>query len=292
MSRVSTFVAMPRKSSLYADTWRRFARDRLAIGGLIVLLTLGLAAGAAPWLARFAPNQVDLRKLDAAPSRAHWFGTDDLGRDEFSRALYAGRVSLSIGVLSAVVAAVIGTTVGSSAGYYGGGVDSVLMRATDVVLSIPPLPLVIVLSAIARPSPLILILIIAGIGWMGTARLVRSAFLTIREGEYVEAARAMGCSNLRIILRHALPNSLAPVIVAATLAVGNAIITESVLSFLGVGVQPPTASWGNMLQHAESTMATHPWLSIFPGLFILSSALSVNALGDGLRDALDVRMKE
>ena len=292
MSRVSTIVAMPRKSSLYADTWRRFARDRLAIGGLIVLLTLGFAAGTAPLVARFAPNQVDLRKLDAAPSRAHWFGTDDLGRDEFSRALYAGRVSLSIGVLSAVVAAVIGTTVGSSAGYYGGGVDSVLMRATDVVLSIPPLPLVIVLSAIARPSPLILILIIAGIGWMGTARLVRSAFLTIREGEYVEAARAMGCSNLRIILRHALPNSLAPVIVAATLAVGNAIITESVLSFLGVGVQPPTASWGNMLQHAESTMATHPWLSIFPGLFILSSALSVNALGDGLRDALDVRMKE
>ncbi|HEX9247362.1 MAG TPA: peptide ABC transporter permease, partial [bacterium] len=145
---MSTSVAMPRKSSLYADTWRRFARDRLAIGGLMVLLTLGLAAGTAPWLARFAPNQVDLRKLDAAPSRAHWFGTDDLGRDEFSRALYAGRVSLSIGVLSAVVAAVIGTTVGSSAGYYGGGVDSVLMRATDVVLSIPPLPLVIVLSAI------------------------------------------------------------------------------------------------------------------------------------------------
>ena len=292
MSRLSIIVAMPRKSSLYRDTWRRFARDRLAIGGLIILLTLGLAAGSAPLLARFAPNQVDLRKLDAAPSRAHWFGTDDLGRDEFSRALYAGRVSLSIGVLSAVVAAVIGTTVGSSAGYYGGGVDSVLMRATDVVLSIPPLPLVIVLSAIAKPSPLILILIIAGIGWMGTARLVRSAFLTIREGEYVEAARAMGCSNLRIILRHALPNSLGPVIVAATLAVGNAIITESVLSFLGVGVQPPTASWGNMLQHAESTMATNPWLSIFPGLFILLSALSVNALGDGLRDALDVRMKE
>ena len=283
---------MPRKSSLYRDTWRRFARDRLAIGGLIILLTLGLAAGSAPLLARFAPNQVDLRKLDAAPSRAHWFGTDDLGRDEFSRALYAGRVSLSIGVLSAAVAAVVGTTVDSSAGYYGGGVDSVLMRATDVVLSIPPLPLVIVLSAIAKPSPLILILIIAGIGWMGTARLVRSAFLTIREGEYVEAARAMGCSNLRIILRHALPNSLGPVIVAATLAVGNAIITESVLSFLGVGVQPPTASWGNMLQHAESTMATNPWLSIFPGLFILLSALSVNALGDGLRDALDVRMKE
>ena len=137
-----------------------------------------------------------------------------------------------------------------------------------------------------------LILIIAGIGWMGTARLVRSAFLTIREGEYVEAARAMGCGSIRIILRHALPNSLAPVIVAATLAVGNAIITESVLSFLGVGVQPPTASWGNMLQHAEATMATKPWLSIFPGLFIFLSTLSVNAVGDGLRDALDVRMKE
>jgi peptide/nickel transport system permease protein len=287
-----TPLAIARKSSLYADTWHRFARDRLAVGGLIVLLSLGVAAGTAPLLAHFAPNQVDLRKLDAAPTWIHWFGTDDLGRDEFSRALYAGRVSLSIGVLSAAVAAVVGTTVGSSAGYYGGAVDSVLMRVTDVVLSIPALPLVIVLSAITKPSPPMLIWIIAGIGWMGTARLVRSAFLTIREGEYVEAARAMGCSSIRIILRHALPNSLAPVIVAATLAVGNAIITESVLSFLGVGVQPPTASWGNMLQHAESTMATKPWLSIFPGLFIFLSALSVNAVGDGLRDALDVRMKE
>ena len=166
------------------------------------------------------------------------------------------------------------------------------MRLTDIVLSIPSLPLVIVLSAIVKPSPLLLILIIAGIGWMGTARLVRGSLLTIREIEYVEAAKAMGCSNARIILRHALPNSLAPVIVAATLAVGNAIITESVLSFLGVGIQPPTASWGNMLQDAESTMVTKPWLSIFPGAFILLSVLSVNAVGDGLRDALDVRVKE
>jgi peptide/nickel transport system permease protein len=166
------------------------------------------------------------------------------------------------------------------------------MRLTDIALSIPSLPLVIVLSAIVKPSPLILIGIIAGIGWMGTARLARSAMLSTREREYIEAARATGCGNLRIIIRHALPNSLAPVIVAATLAVGNAMISESVMSFLGVGIQPPTASWGNMLKDAQSTLATKPWLAIFPGLFILTSVLSVNALGDGLRDALDVRMKE
>jgi peptide/nickel transport system permease protein len=284
-------VAVTITSSLYADAWRRFARHRLALAGLVVVLILGGASVAAPLLSRFAPNALDLGNMGSAPSRVHWFGTDDLGRDEFSRSLHAGRVSLSIGILSASAAALIGTTVGAFAGYYGGIVESALMRLVDVVLSVPPLPLVIVLSAITKPTPLILILIIAGIGWMGTARLVRSSLLTIREGEYVEAARAMGCSSLRIIIRHALPNCLAPVIVAGTLAVGNAIITESVLSYLGVGVQPPTATWGNMLKNAQSTMTTRPWLAIFPGLFIMLSLLSVNAVGDGLRDALDVRLK-
>jgi peptide/nickel transport system permease protein len=288
---MSAHVAVTLTSSLYIDAWKRFVRHRLAVGGLVVLLILGGAAVGAPILARYAPNALDLRNMGSPPSRAHWFGTDDLGRDEFSRSLHAGRVSLSIGILSASAAAVVGTTVGAFAGYYGGIVESALMRLVDVVLSVPPLPLVIVLSAITKPTPLILTLIIAGIGWMGTARLVRSSLLTIREGEYVEAARAMGCSSLRIILRHALPNCLAPVIVAGTLAVGNAIITESVLSYLGVGVQPPTATWGNMLKNAQSTMTTRPWLAIFPGLFIMLSLLSVNALGDGLRDALDVRLK-
>ncbi len=288
---MSTRVVVAPTSSLYADAWRRFARHRLALGGLVLLLMLGVTAIAAPWLARSEPNQLDLRNMGSPPSRAHWFGTDDLGRDEFSRALHAGRVSLAIGILSAMVAAGVGTTVGAIAGYYGGVVESGLMRLVDVVLSIPPLPLVIVLSAVTKPTPLLLILIIAGIGWMGTARLVRSSFLTIRESEYVEAARAIGCGSSRIILRHALPNSLAPIIVAATLAVGNAIIIESVLSFLGVGVQPPTATWGNMLKNAQLTMTTRPWLSVFPGLFILLSLLSVNALGDGLRDAFDVRLR-
>ena len=281
-----------RRSSLWLDAWRRFTRDRLALAGGIVLAVLALAAAGAPLLTRYAPNEVDLKQLDAAPSASHWFGTDDLGRDEFSRALYAGRVSLSIGIAVAVVAGSGGTTVGALAGYYGRLADAALMRFTDVALSVPPLPLIIVLSAVVKPSPQILVLIIAGVGWMGTARLVRSAFLSIRETEYVEAARAAGCGSLRVILRHALPNSLAPVIVAASLAVGNAIITESVLSFLGVGIQPPMASWGNMLQNAQSTMATKPWLSIFPGVLILLSVLSVNGLGDGLRDAMDVRAKQ
>lgn len=285
-------VLPARRSGLWVDAWRRFLRGRLALAGGVVLLALAFASAAAPVLTRYAPNEVDLRQLDAPPSVAHWFGTDDLGRDEFSRALYAGRVSLSIGIAVAIVAASVGTAVGALAGYHGRLIDAGLMRLTDVVLSVPPLPLIIVLSAVVKPSPQVLVLIIAGVGWMGTARLVRSAFLSIRETEYVEAARAVGCGSLRVILRHALPNSLAPVIVAATLAVGNAIITESVLSFLGVGIQPPTASWGNMLQNAESMMAAKPWLSVFPGVLILLSVLSVNGLGDGLRDAMDVRAKE
>jgi peptide/nickel transport system permease protein len=281
-----------KSASLLTDAWRRFGQDRLAVGGLIVIALLCAVSLAARHLARFSPIEVDLSNMSSPPSGAHWFGTDALGRDQFARALFAGRVSLSIGFASALVAATIGTVVGATAGFYGGVVESALMRLTDIALSIPGLPLVIVLSAIVKPSPLILIGIIAGIGWMGTARLARSALLSTREREYIEAARAVGCGNLRIIVRHALPNSLAPVIVAATLAVGNAMIAESVLSFLGVGIQPPTASWGNMLKDAQSTLATKPWLAIFPGLFILVSVLSVNALGDGLRDALDVRMKE
>jgi peptide/nickel transport system permease protein len=285
-------AAAPPQTSLLADAWRRFRRDRLALAGLLMLVLLCAASIGARLIARFSPIDVDLNTMSAPPSTTHWFGTDPLGRDQFARALYAGRVSLAIGFASALTSATIGTVVGTLAGYYGGLVESALMRLTDIALSIPSLPLVIVLSTIVKPSPVLLIGIIAGIGWMGTARLARSAMLSTREREYIEAARATGCGNLRIILRHALPNSLAPVIVAATLAVGNAMISESVLSFLGVGIQPPTASWGNMLKDAQSTLATKPWLAIFPGLFILVSVLSVNALGDGLRDALDVRMKE
>jgi peptide/nickel transport system permease protein len=280
------------QASLLADAWRRFRRDKLALGGLLMLTLLCAASIGARQIVRYSPIDVDLNTMSSPPSGTHWFGTDALGRDQFSRALFAGRVSLAIGFASALTSATIGTVVGTIAGYYGGVVESGLMRLTDIALSIPALPLVIVLSTIVKPSPLLLIGIIAGIGWMGTARLARSAMLTTREREYIEAARATGCGNARIILRHALPNSLAPVIVAATLAVGNAMISESVLSFLGVGIQPPTASWGNMLKDAQSTLATKPWLAIFPGLFILISVLSVNALGDGLRDALDVRMKE
>lgn len=276
---------------LWADTRRRFGRNRLALFGLLVLLLIALAAVFAPHLVRYGYNQLDLAHMDAAPGYPHWLGTDDLGRDELTRILYAGRVSLTIGLLAAAAAALVGSAIGATAGYYGGWTDSLLMRFTDLALSVPPLPLIIVLSAVLKPSTGLLIMLIAGVGWMGTARLVRGVFLTIRQEDYVEAARAVGASHIRIIVRHALPNAMAPVIVATTLAVGNAIISESVLSFLGVGVRPPTPSWGNMLQAAQTTMATKPWLSIFPGVFILLSVLSVNALGDGLRDALDVRMK-
>jgi peptide/nickel transport system permease protein len=282
---------MDRGGGLLFSMWRRFRRDRFALAGLTVLVVVGVLSIAAPALTRYAPDQIDLKNRYLPPGRVHGFGTDGLGRDVLSRILHAGRVSLAIGVASAVVAALVGTMVGATAGYYTGWTDLTLMRFTDLVLSIPPLPLIIVLSVIIRPSVPILILLIALRGWMGTSRMVRGVFIALLQEEYVTAARACGCSNGRILFRHILPNSLAPVIVAATLAVGSAIITESVLSFLGVGVRPPTASWGNMLQDAQSTMATRPWLSIFPGVFIMITVLSVNALGDGLRDSFDVRVR-
>jgi peptide/nickel transport system permease protein len=278
-------------SAVANPIWKRFRRHKMALVGLTVLIILCLMALFADQLSTHQFDSLDLDNMQSPPSLEHYFGTDDLGRDAFTRILHGGRVSLAIGIFSALVSASIGTTLGSLSGYYGGLIDTVIMRFTDIMFSIPILPLVIILSTVLKPTVPLLVGIIGCLGWMGTARTVRGSVLTIKNLDFIQAARSSGANDLRIIFKHALPNAIAPIIVSATLAVGGAIISESVLSFLGLGVRPPIPSWGNMLQGAQASMETKPWLAIFPGLFILITVLSVNFLGDGLRDALDPRMK-
>jgi len=267
--------------------WGNLKRHRLAVVSIVVVSVMTLACFSAPLIAPYEFDAIDLGGIRQAPSFAHPMGTDDLGRDLFTRVLYGGRVSIMIGVFAALFGTIAGTLVGAIAGYYGGRTDNVLMRITDVAYSIPTLPLLIVLSAYAQASGLTMALIIGLLSWMATARVVRGEVLSIRQMLYVEAARSIGASNARIISRQVLPNALGPIVVSATLAVGYAIIIESSLSFLGLGVQPPTPTWGNLLMDAQSTMSTKPWLTIFPGMAILLVVLAVNFIGDGLQDALD-----
>ncbi|ULH17543.1 ABC transporter permease (plasmid) [Deinococcus sp. KNUC1210] len=270
---------------------RRFTRHKLAMIGLTVLLILTILAVAAPHIAPYGFDEQDLSIIGQPqpPSRLHLMGTDQLGRDAFTRVLFGARISLAVGLFSALLATSLGTLVGALAGYYRGWIDNVLMRFTDVVLCIPLLPLIILLSGMLRPSVPLLVGIIGVLGWMGTARLVRGQFLSLREREYVEASRALGGNDNRIMFRHILPNALGPIIVSTTLSVGSAIMLESALSFLGLGVQPPTPTWGNLLNYASQWLSNAPWLALFPGLMILITVLSVNFLGDGLRDAFDPR---
>jgi|YNPNPStandDraft_1061719.scaffolds.fasta_scaffold15658_1 peptide/nickel transport system permease protein len=293
--------------SLLQATWRRFCRHRMAlISGVLLLLILGYVTVGALVFSEDYANQTDLARGLQPPSWQHPFGTDRTGRDVLARTIYGGQISLMIGLLSVGVAVAIGATVGAVAGFYGRWVDSLLMRLTEAALNIPQLFLLIVLSKLlgAKLSSLTLfgrtfsgsVVIVIGIigvtSWMVEARLVRANFLALKEQEFVTAARAIGAGNLRIILRHVLPNTMAPIIVSATLGVANAILTEAYASFLGLGVQPPTASWGSMLEGALPYLETAPWLWIFPGLLILLTVLSINFLGDGLRDALDPRSVE
>jgi peptide/nickel transport system permease protein len=216
----------------------------------------------------------------AAPSAAHWFGTDELGRDVWSRALFGARVSLAVGLLSAAVAGAIGVTIGAASGFFGGRIDAVLMRLTDAVLSMPRLLLLMVAAAILSPPLPLLVLLVGLVGWMETARVTRAAFLSSREQEFVLAARALGASPWRLVTAHLLPLAAPAIAVSTTLAVGRGILLESTLSFFGVGVQPPAASWGNMLYQAQSTMTTEPWLALFPGACIFVTAVAINVLGE------------
>jgi peptide/nickel transport system permease protein len=249
-----------------------------------VLVVLVAGAAAAPLVSRHRPDDLDLASRRAAPSSLHWFGTDELGRDVFARVLHGARVSLAVGLLAAVVAGGIGLVVGGAAALAAGTVDAVLMRATDAMLAVPRLLLLMIAGAVLSPSIAVLILLVGSVGWMETARVVRAEILSLRPRAFIEAARAAGATLPRLLARHMLSNAAGPLLVAVTLAVARSILLESTLSFFGVGVQPPAASWGNMLYQAQTTMSTEPWLAFFPGLFIFATTLSVNALGDRFAD--------
>jgi peptide/nickel transport system permease protein len=253
-----------------------------------VLLVLAAASAAAPQLTPYLPDGIDLANRRAAPSFAHFFGTDELGRDVFARTLYGARISLVIALLAAAVTAVLGVTIGAVSGYVRGWIDNALMRLTDAMLSVPRLPLLMIAAAIFEPSVSMLIVLIGLVGWMETARIVRAEFLSLKERTYVEAARAAGTPPARIVFRHLLPAAAPAAVVAATLAVGRAILLESAMSFFGVGVQPPQPSLGNMLYQAQTSMSTEPWLAFFPGVFIFLTVLTVYVVGADL-GARDLR---
>jgi len=270
--------------------WQRFRRHRLAMTSLIALGLLVAMAIFAPLVAPFDPEAVSYNLL-APASPQHWLGTDDVGRDMLSRLIYASRVSLTLGVTVSILTIFIGTLVGCLAGYYGKWVDGLLSGFINVMLSIPMLPLAMVLGAFMDTNLVFLVLILGFITWTGSARLIRAEFLSLREREYVTAARVVGAGDARIIVRHILPNALPVIIVSATLLVATAILTESALSYLGYGIQPPTASWGNMLQNAQRYLRNAPIVAIYPGALISLTVICINFVGDGLRDALDPRMR-
>lgn len=282
---------MARGDSLWARAWTRYRRHHLAMLGLVVLVVLVLLAVFAPILSPHSPFALDLHNRMQPPSLNHWFGTDGTGRDIWSRVLLGGRVSLAVGLGAVLISTAIGIVLGGISGYFGGRTDMAIMRVTDVVMTFPTLIIIITLVAVVGPSVNNTILAIGLLGWPATARLVRGQFLYLREREFVEAAEALGIPNMRIIFSHILPNTIGPIVVAATFGVAAAILMEAGLSFLGLGVQPPTPSWGNMLRDAQTLtiLEQMPWMWIPPGVMIVLAVLSINFIGDGLRDALDPR---
>jgi peptide/nickel transport system permease protein len=287
---VLTPLAPTPSPTLTTLAWRRFRRHRLALLGAMLLSgVIGVCLIGPLLMPESAANRVDPTLFRAPPSFAHPFGNDDVGRDILWRIVYGGRISLAIGGLSIALAMTIGVVLGSVSGYYGRWADTVIMRLTDAMLSMPSLLLLIVLTRILGASVPTIILVIGLLNWMQVTRIVRANFLSLKEQDFVLAARALGVPDRGIIFRHVVPNTLAPVVVAATLGVGYAIILEASASFLGLGIQPPTASWGSMLYRAQGLMVQAPWVAIFPGLKILVTVMAINFLGDGLRDALDPR---
>lgn len=288
--------------TLWGDAWRRFKRDKMAVFGLIVLLLIIIAVVFLPLIYTTPIDKIDFSNSASPPSWKHPFGTNDLGQDQLARMLAGGRISLTVGVAAMIVAIFVGTLIGAISGFYGGMIDSVLMRITDLFISLPQLPLLLLviylfrepMKAVAGPEIgifMLIVLVVGGLTWMSVARLVRASFLTTKEMDFVTAAKAIGAKPSRLIRVHILPNVLSPIIVAATLAVGNAIITESTLSFLGLGFPPDVPTWGRMLFDAQNYLETAPYMALFPGLAIFLTVLCINYVGDGLRDALDPQSK-
>jgi len=271
--------------------WRQLGKNRLGLIGAGIVVVLFAIALSAPILSPCNPTELDGQHILSGPDPHHWFGTDRLGRDVLSRVIWGSRISLLVGFVAVGIATLIGIFLGALAGYYGRWVDSLIMRFVDLMLCFPTFFLILAVIAFLEPSIWNIMVVIGLTGWMGVARLVRAEFLSLKEREFVLSARALGASDLRIIFRHILPNALAPVLVSATLGVAGAILTESALSFLGIGIQPPTPSWGNILTGGKDNLEIAWWLSFFPGLAILITVLGYNLLGEGIRDALDPRLR-
>jgi peptide/nickel transport system permease protein len=274
------------------EFWRALRRNRLAVVGGVIVVILVVLAVFAPVLAPWDPNRPDVKTILEDPSRRHPLGTDQLGRDVLSRMLYGARVSLAVGFVSVGIATAIGIVLGALAGYNGGSVDGFIMRLVDLMLVFPRFFLLLAVLAFLRPSIWTIMAVIGLTGWMGVTRLVRAEFLALKEREFVVWSQAIGASGYRVVWRHILPNAMAPVLVAMTLGIPAAILTESGLSFLGLGVQPPYATWGNILNEGKDTLEIGWWLSFYPGVAILVTVLSYNLLGEGIRDALDPRLRQ
>ena len=273
------------------DFWYRFSKNHLAVAGSAVVVLLFALSILAPWISPYDPAAIDLKNILQPPSAQHWFGTDQLGRDVLSRMIWGAQISLKVGFVSTGIAIFIGTILGAVAGYYGRWVDAVIMRFVDIMLCFPTFFLILAVIAFLEPSIWNIMVIIGATGWMGITRLVRADFISLKERDFVQAARVIGASDARIIFIHVLPNCMASVLVAATLGVAGAILTESALSFLGIGVQPPTPSWGNILTAGKDNIDIAWWLSLYPGLAILVTVLGYNMLGEGIRDSLDPRLR-
>jgi len=272
--------------------WGRFKKNRLAVAGGIIVFCLVIIALLAPLAAPYLPNDIDRTHILMPPDMHHPLGTDDLGRDVLSRMIYGARISLAVGFVAVGIATLIGIFFGAIAGYYGGWTERIIMRFIDIMLTIPTFFLILAVIAFLEPSIWNIMIVIGLTGWMGVARLVRAEFLSIKERDYVAAARALGAGDTRIIFRHILINSMAPVLVSAVLGIAGAVLVESALSFLGIGVQPPTPSWGNILTLGKDNIEIAWWLSVFPGLAILVTVLGYNLLGEGIRDSIDPRLWE
>ncbi len=276
---------------MWKQFFKRLKRNKLGFSAACFLIVLFIISIFAPYFAPYNPNAIDVHAVLMPPSFKHPLGTDMLGRDVLSRLIYGSRISLKVGFVAVGIATIIGTILGALAGYYGGWIDALIMRFVDIMLCFPSFFLILAVVAFLEPSIWNIMIVIGLTNWMGVARLVRAEFLSLKKREFVLAAKAIGASDFRIIFRHLLPNALAPVLVSATLGIPGAILTEAALSFLGIGVQPPTASWGNMLTAGKDNLEIAWWLSLFPGLAILLTVLAYNLLGESIRDVLDPRMK-
>ena len=279
-----------KKRSQVKEVWRRFCRNKQAMVGMCMLLLLVFAAIFANIIAPYDPIEQDIVNRLKPPSSIHWFGTDELGRDIFSRILYGSRISLTVGFCSMIMTVILGTAIGITSGYFGGKVDMFLMRFTDIFLALPSMLLMVVLNTILRPGLFTLIAVLSLFSWAQVARITRAETMSVKERDYVTAARNLGAGSFRIAVEHIVPNIMGPVIVAASLGIANAILMESSLSFLGLGVQIPRASWGSMLQSAQGHILDAPRLAVFPGVLILCTVLSFNLLGDVLRTALEPKI--